>query len=29
MRGDTIQIWTYFWDLNNNYKEYTTKIIIE
>jgi len=29
MRGDTIQIWTYFWDLNNNYKEYTAEIIIE
>ena len=29
MRGDTIQIWTYFWDLNNNYKEYTAEIIID
>ena len=28
MRGDTIQIWTYYWDLNNDYKEYTTAIII-
>ena len=29
MIGDTIQVWTYFWDLNRNYKEYTTEIIIE
>ena len=28
MRGDTITIWTYFWDLNNNYMEYSTRIII-
>jgi len=29
MRGDTITIWTYFWDLNDNYMEYSANIIID
>ena len=29
MRGDTITIWTYYWDLNHTYKEYSTEIIID
>ena len=28
MIGDTITIWTYFWDLNENYMEYSAEIII-
>lgn len=28
MRGDTIKIWTYFWDLNRNYVSDSTEIII-
>ena len=29
MIGDTITVWTYFWDLNENYMEYSAEIIIE
>ena len=29
MRGDTIIVWTYYWDLNHTYKEYSAEIIIE
>ena len=29
MRGDTITVWTYFWDLNDNYMEYSANIIID
>jgi len=29
MIGDTVQVWTYYWDLNHTYKEYSAEIIIE
>jgi hypothetical protein len=27
--GDTMTVWTYFWDLNYLYKEYSIGIIME
>jgi hypothetical protein len=29
MAGDTMTVWTYFWDLNYLYKEYSIRIILE
>jgi hypothetical protein len=29
MMGDTMTVWTYFWDLNYLYKEYSIGIILE